>query len=91
MALKAFQKAAPEVAVMFWSAEDGAGPLSVTAVVPDAIGAKLDAGAWLNDALAAVGGKGGGKKGSAMGSAKESADMNKAIELARSFASRSLQ
>lgn len=74
----------PELPVMFFS--EGEGKATALACVPQSLVGKMPAGAWLNDALAVMGGKGGGRPTSAQGMAPEPASMPAAMQVAEEFA-----
>lgn len=68
--IKAFQKIAPEIAVMTIGKNLTAGSLTVICETPKALQDALPANEWCNAAVENVGGKGGGKADRAQGAAK---------------------
>jgi len=66
------------------------GKLSVAAAVgPDAV-ARLQADAWVRDAVSVAGGKGGGKKDAAVAGAKEAGKLKPVLERGRGYAAERL-
>jgi alanyl-tRNA synthetase len=73
---------------MLFSVDD-TGKAAIHASVPDALVSKgLKAGAWLRDAAAVMGGKGGGKDDNAQGGGVEGAKVKDAMRVAEQIALR---
>ena len=89
-AVKVIRDSLPRVAVMLF-AVDEAGKAMMHASVPDASIAKgLKAGAWLREAAAAMGGKGGGKDDNAQGGAPNGQQVREAMRAAEQVALKAL-
>jgi alanyl-tRNA synthetase len=85
-AVKTVRDTLPGAAVMLFAVDD-AGKAMMHASVPDAAIAKgLKAGAWLRDAAAAMGGKGGGKDDNAQGGAPDGKNVRDAMRVAEQAA-----
>jgi alanyl-tRNA synthetase len=89
-AVKTIRDTVPRAAVMLFSVDD-TGKAMIHASVPDALVAKgLKASAWLRDAAAIMGGKGGGKDDNAQGGGTEGAKVKEAMRAAEQAAHRAL-
>jgi alanyl-tRNA synthetase len=87
-AVKTIRDTLPRTAVMLFSVDD-TGKAAIHASVPDALVSKgLKAGAWLRDAAAVMGGKGGGKDDNAQGGGVEGAKVKDAMRVAEQIALR---
>ncbi|HYF14031.1 MAG TPA: alanine--tRNA ligase [Phycisphaerales bacterium] len=85
-AVKTVRDTVPRAAVMLFSV-DPTGKAMMHASVPDPLIAKgLKAGAWLRDAAAAMGGKGGGKDDNAQGGGPDGAKIREAMRAAEQAA-----
>jgi len=86
--MKTVKSTAPEMAFMGISEEEegSGGKVMAFAMVPDRFIAEgFVAGAWINKALEAAGGRGGGKPNNAQGQAKECTNVDQILEDAESF------
>ncbi len=89
-AVKTIRDTVPRAAVMLFSVDE-TGKAMIHASVPDAlVGKGLKAGAWLRDAAAVMGGKGGGKDDNAQGGGTEGVKVKDAMRTAEQTAHRAL-
>jgi len=72
--IKAFQKIAPEIAIMTVGKDQSKNSLTVICETPKALQEALPANAWCDAAVSGAGGKGGGKADRAQGAAKDALD-----------------
>ncbi len=89
-AIKTIRDMCPRASVMLFSPDtaDPAAPKIgiMSAVAPDALKKGLNAGEWLREAAAILGGKGGGKPEAAQGGGTDIAKLKEAIAAARATA-----
>jgi len=88
-AIQQVQKNNPKLAAMFFSIDHDANKVLCLCQVPkDVVGAKgLKANEWMKSVAAEINGKGGGKELSAQGSGDKLSGLDKAMQLAKEFAS----
>jgi len=88
-AIQQVQKNNPKLAAMFFSVDHDANKVLCLCQVPkDVVGEKgLKANEWMKAVAGEINGKGGGKELSAQGSGDNLSGLNKAMELAKEFAS----
>jgi alanyl-tRNA synthetase len=88
-AINAIQAKCPKTAIMLFSPDEEAGKVSVVAAVPPPLVQRgLNAGEWVREASAILGGKGGGKPESAQGGGIDLAKVKEAIGAAKLAAAR---
>jgi alanyl-tRNA synthetase len=91
-AVKTIRDKCPRAAVMLLSPDEGEGKVAVVASVPDVLVKRgLNAGEWLREAVAVLGGKGGGRPDMAQGAGPEVGKVREAIAAARTAATRKLK
>lgn len=89
--IKAFQKIAPEIAIMTVGKNESANTLTVICETPKDLLEALPSNEWCNAAVEVAGGKGGGKPNRAQGAAKEACSQAEAVcEAAVMFANNKL-
>jgi len=91
-AVKTIRDKCPRSAVMLLSPDEEAGKVAVMAAVPEGLVKRgLNAGEWLRETVAVLGGKGGGRPDSAQGAGPELGKVKEAIGAARGAAMKKLK